>query len=274
MLDDPPTVRFPQLAGQRVLIAETLVDLEGRRPKRLRTLNFSERLFNQRGVLNLVQYRRDLRRKLDGHPDRIQVDNALVVLVRSAVLQPTQMNVFTLMEKPCLLSLRPSTPTTGVESPIDLDDDFCEGEPFDATSLEDARQKMERAVFCRPGQREFRNALLRAYSGRCAISGCHIAAVLDAAHIVPYRGRHMDHLTNGLLLRTDLHKLFDNRLISIDPKSSALAVHPSLRGSEYAALHGAALAAPRRAADRPSKEALAMHWQAFLLIQDSDFRNE
>ncbi len=48
-----------------------------------------------------------------------------------------------------------------------------------------------------------------AYGGRCAVTNCDIEDVLEAAHISPYNGPSTDQVYNGLLLRTDIHTLFD-----------------------------------------------------------------
>ena len=89
--------------------------------------------------------------------------------------------------------------------------------PFpDPTSIEDGRKKIERMVTLRQGQPAFRKALLDAYERRCAVTGCPIDDVLEAAHISPYLGEHTNHVTNGLLLRADIHTLFDRGLIKVD----------------------------------------------------------
>jgi putative restriction endonuclease len=54
------------------------------------------------------------------------------------------------------------------------------------------------------------------YSGRCAITDCEIDDVLEAAHISPYSGRSSDQVCNGLLLRADVHTLFDCGLLAFD----------------------------------------------------------
>jgi hypothetical protein len=88
---------------------------------------------------------------------------------------------------------------------------------FDPPNVEDGRRKIERLVVLRQGQKAFREALLSAYQGRCAISGCDVEQVLEAAHIMPYLGEHTNFVTNGLLLRADLHTLFDLGIIRIKP---------------------------------------------------------
>ena len=70
-------------------------------------------------------------------------------------------------------------------------------------------------VTLRQCQPAFRNALMDAYERRCAITGCTIDAVLEAAHISPYRGIKTNHVTNGLLLRADIHTMFDCGLIKV-----------------------------------------------------------
>lgn len=73
-----------------------------------------------------------------------------------------------------------------------------------------------RTVLPRLGQGTFRYALEQAY-GRCAVTGEHSLPALDAAHITPY-GDGGDHaLDNGLLLRADVHRLFDAGYVTVTP---------------------------------------------------------
>ena len=89
---------------------------------------------------------------------------------------------------------------------------------FDPTaSMLDQRQRTTQEVVARLGQGRFRDMLLSAYGGKCAVTGCSIPEVLEAAHIIPYSGDPSDHVCNGLLLRSDIHMLFDAHLIAIDP---------------------------------------------------------
>ncbi|MGY1425403.1 HNH endonuclease [Lysobacter sp. A289] len=133
-----------------------------------------------------------------------------------------------------------------------------EAETESIQSLADARSKVMRAVVMRRGQREFRDGLLRAYGGRCAISGCAVMDVLEAAHIVPYLGDQTQRTDNGLLLRTDLHTVFDLGRIWIDD-TMRVRVAPELDGSEYAALDGRNLSLPGEHADRPHLAHLEQH---------------
>lgn len=74
----------------------------------------------------------------------------------------------------------------------------------------------------RPGQAGFRLGLLDAYGNRCAITGENIVPVLEAAHIQPVEREGSNDLTNGLVLRSDMHKLFDDGLIGIAPDRTVM----------------------------------------------------
>ena len=66
------------------------------------------------------------------------------------------------------------------------------------------------------------------------------------------------HVQNGLALRTDLHKLFDAGLLTIDDEYR-LAISSRLKSEGYAAYHGRKMLLPDKAAHRPSREALDVH---------------
>lgn len=114
------------------------------------------------------------------------------------------------------------------------------------------------AIAQRQGQGAFRARVLDAYGQRCAISGCTAVAVLEAAHILPYRGEHTHRVDNGLLLRSDLHTLFDLGLLWITDQYT-VSVAPALNGTEYEALAGQALRLPERVEHHPNPAHLARH---------------
>lgn len=130
---------------------------------------------------------------------------------------------------------------------------------FDPLDVKDARKKISRMIAQRQGQLAFRNALLTAYGEKCAITGCPVLDVLEAAHIYPYRGSETNDVANGLLLRADVHILFDRGLIAIDVEEMTVLVAPSLQDSEYWTIHGQKLRLPQSAGQKPSLEALKMH---------------
>lgn len=116
-----------------------------------------------------------------------------------------------------------------------------------------------RQVLARSGQPDFRAALMRVYNNRCAISGCAVEAVLEAAHIRAV-GEGGDHsVGNGLLLRADLHSLFDRGLITI-LDNRTVSTDPTIR-NDYGHFDGQALATPQKRSDRPSIANLRAHRQ-------------
>jgi hypothetical protein len=139
-------------------------------------------------------------------------------------------------------------------------DDVPVERPFDPTDQRDGRKKVLAAVARRQGQAKFRQELLEAYDGRCAISECAVSDVLQAAHITPYLGPKTNHVTNGLMLRADIHTLFDLQLIRIDPNSLCVVVSPVLAGTEYIHYDGKLLRLPSKARHHPSKLALKEHF--------------
>lgn len=132
---------------------------------------------------------------------------------------------------------------------------------FDPTSITDARKKTIGAIVLRQGQPTFRKNLLAAYDSKCAVTGCEVIAVLEAAHVHPYQGSLTNDVRNGILLRSDIHTLFDCGLITIDTTVDPwlVLVDASLNGSDYAPLHGRPIRLPKRAEDRPCKTAIDMH---------------
>lgn len=127
-------------------------------------------------------------------------------------------------------------------------------------SEDDARERELRAVFLRRGQATFRRALLNAYEKRCAITGCAMEEVLEAAHIIPYRGGDTNRCDNGLLLRADIHTLFDLGLLWVN-REMKVEVADTLQRTEYGKLHGKALHLPTETASQPHCGHLERHAQ-------------
>jgi hypothetical protein len=130
---------------------------------------------------------------------------------------------------------------------------------FDPESITDARKRIRAGIISRRGQRSFRIALMKAYDSRCAMSDCDCPDALEAAHIHPYRGDETNHVTNGLLLRADLHTLFDLGQISVDSNKSTIIVSEALRTTVYGNLHGVELHVPTSPAKRPNVAVLEKH---------------
>ena len=135
---------------------------------------------------------------------------------------------------------------------------------FDPKNVEDGRRRVLREVYRRQGQQTFRRKLMKAYGARCAITGEKVEWVLEAAHITPYMGTKTNAVANGLLLRADIHTLFDLALIAIDPDERKIRVSTALAGTEYTKLQGKKLAEPKPALSRPSIAILRAHFSGFL----------
>ncbi|WP_294608299.1 HNH endonuclease signature motif containing protein [uncultured Roseovarius sp.] len=102
--------------------------------------------------------------------------------------------------------------------------------------LEDRKAAMLKA---RSGQGQFRRDLIKRYNGKCVVTKCAIREALEAAHVMPHTGDpKWDHADNGVLLRRDLHALFDDMLWSIDPASNTLRIADRLKTSGYRKLDG------------------------------------
>lgn len=115
----------------------------------------------------------------------------------------------------------------------------------------------------RLGQGIFRVQVLDAYGRACAVTGEHSLPVLEAAHIKPYASGGSHDVTNGLSLRTDLHRLFDRGYATVD-EDDRFVVGRRLKddfenGRSYYGLHGKPMELPQERVLRPSKEALAWH---------------
>ncbi|MFD7301144.1 HNH endonuclease [Streptomyces pharetrae] len=113
-------------------------------------------------------------------------------------------------------------------------------------------------VRARVGQAAFRLQLLKAQGETCAFTGPQPAAVLEAAHLYSYAATGEHHDSGGLLLRRDIHRLFDLGLIAVHPKTTTLDVAARLAGYPlYAALHGVEPTVRIRPKHRPW---LIAHW--------------
>lgn len=130
-------------------------------------------------------------------------------------------------------------------------------EPSDLLELDNTpAQRVLREIVARRGQQTFRAALLAGYGGRCLVTGCDAEAALEAAHIVPYSESAQNAPGNGLLLRADIHTLFDLELLSVHPDTLEVRLHTSLRETMYRDLHGKTLQFCPGYRLRPSEQAL------------------
>jgi putative restriction endonuclease len=115
----------------------------------------------------------------------------------------------------------------------------------------------------RLGQGAFRVLVTDIYHRRCAVTGERTLPALDAAHIQPYAegGGHVP--PNGLLLRRDIHSLFDAGYVTVTPEYR-FEVSRRIRdefenGRDYYAMHGKGIAVPDRADRKPDRRFLSWH---------------
>lgn len=154
------------------------------------------------------------------------------------------------------LKLRKIIEITSATTPPDFRDE-------EELLYKDERRIALQQTTIREGQGAFKVRLLAAYQGACCVTREHSRPVLDAAHIHPYLGPASNAVANGLLLRTDLHRLFDDGYLSVD-SDYRLLVSPRLEkefhnGKTYYSLAGTALELPRTPKYRPSPNALRWH---------------
>ena len=120
-----------------------------------------------------------------------------------------------------------------------------------------------RLVRPRLGQGTFRVLVTDVYQRRCAMTGEKALPVLQAAHIRPVSEGGMNRIDNGLLLRSDVHTLFDRGYVSVSP-DFRVRVSRRLKtdfdnGEQYYRLRGSALLLPRREIERPARAFLEWH---------------
>jgi hypothetical protein len=140
---------------------------------------------------------------------------------------------------------------------------------YEPNNQKDARKWVLREIVRRQGQTKFRSNLIAAYEGRCAMTQCKILMILDAAHVTPYLGPQTNSTSNGILLRTDLHSLWDQGFIAINPHTMHIAVSPSLKDLNYQILNQMPIFEPKDLASRLSPHALAEQWKIFLSTLDT-----
>jgi putative restriction endonuclease len=119
----------------------------------------------------------------------------------------------------------------------------------------------------RLGQGTFRITVLDAYRA-CAVTGEHSLPALEAAHIRPFSDNGPRDVTNGILLRSDVHRLFDRGYVGVSPDYTFLVsdkLHDDYKnGRSYFPLAGKPIALPQNVHDHPSREQLAWHMEQIL----------
>ncbi|MEY2979092.1 MAG: pentapeptide repeat-containing protein [Prochlorotrichaceae cyanobacterium] len=133
---------------------------------------------------------------------------------------------------------------------------------FQFKTPEEAQGRLNRSLLLRKGSPKVRVKLLKAYDRRCAMSRCTVEEVLEAAYIVPYLGDRTNDPANLILLRSDLHVLFDLHLLSIDPSDLTIRLAPWMKDTYYSILEGRSLHLPQNQDMRPDLTLLMQHWES------------
>ena len=142
---------------------------------------------------------------------------------------------------------------------------------------QETRRYTMRHVKQRVHQARFRDAVVSAYSHRCAMSGLPEPQLLDAAHIMPDNDPQFGQpeVVNGLPLSKIHHEAFDRHLIGIDPdyrihvskRLLGRSDGPTLESLKY--LDGEQLMPPRRQADYPDPARLECRFNDYLAANGS-----
>jgi hypothetical protein len=144
--------------------------------------------------------------------------------------------------------------------------DFIIADPYIAPQVSPSPEVLLKTryaeVAVRQGQPKLREKLLYLYEGRCAITGVALKAVLHACHITPYYRTKVCLAEDAILLRSDLHDLFDSDCLAIHPATLEIHIRQDILYNEYRKLHGIKLR-PRRDGGSILPTGLLTRWAAF-----------
>jgi hypothetical protein len=200
-------------------------------------------------------------RALGLQPDGLRKDQVLAACVRAATRRPM----------PAELYSRGGTVTNQALQAI-VDGVIEHGHPaaaevaaapaepaFDPGLVVDERDRRLMELAARQGQDLFRRAVVEAYDARCAVTGFDAVEALEAAHITPYKGPATSLVSNGILLRADVHELWDRGSLAVHETAHTVLVKPHLLATAYRDLADAPVHLPRRVDQRPAVVALRDH---------------
>jgi hypothetical protein len=125
----------------------------------------------------------------------------------------------------------------------------------------------------RIGQEKFRKTLLKEYDKMCVVTECDLEEAIEAAHIRDYSGEESNNVRNGILLRIDIHRLFDKGLITID-QDYTLILSEKLENSYYREYNGKKINLPNDKDVYPDKKAIKWHRRNKFVENDLLQKNE
>ena len=128
-------------------------------------------------------------------------------------------------------------------------------------SVIEERRRVLREIALRRGQARFRKRLIARYGFECQVSRCAFPGLVEAAHIRPYAGSSDNGAANGLLLRSDLHTLFDLGMLGIEPETLVIRLRSELLAFGYQVFDGKLLHVNGTAG--PDRGSLRERWNFF-----------
>jgi len=137
---------------------------------------------------------------------------------------------------------------------------------FTYATINDGDDRQLQARRVRRGQAQLRRNLKVIYKNSCAITGTNEESVLEACHIKAHAETGDNSLENGLLLRSDIHILFDDRLITIDDDCTTIRLCPLVTSPDYTILNNIKSARRNRIEDRHREIIAARNSQIDWLI--------
>lgn len=140
-------------------------------------------------------------------------------------------------------------------------------EKFINDASDDEIAKIQVLINQRKYQTKFRNNLLEIYENKCSISDVFVKEVLEAAHIIGHSESRNNKNSNGILLRADLHILFDKNLLLIHPKKMTIHLHPKIQNSFYQIYQGKKIR-QRKDGTNPGLNYLQEKWVASTWTKD------
>jgi len=146
-----------------------------------------------------------------------------------------------------------------------LEDEFIHKNELPEAKNDNIGLRKLTSLKVRRGQKKLRDKLFQLYNGKCVISKCEIKEVLHACHISPFAISGNNISTNAILLRSDLHDLFDASLLAINPETYKINIHKSLSKTIYADYDGL-LILERGDTKEINKEGLEERWVLFNTI--------
>jgi hypothetical protein len=131
---------------------------------------------------------------------------------------------------------------------------------FVTQASDDELNKIQAWINRRKNQSAFKKAMMNLYEKKCVITGTSQKQVLEAAHIINHSKNGLNSNENGLLLRADIHKLFDQGLLQIHPDKLTVHLDKSLLNGEYGRYNDRRINMPIDGS-RPSKKYLETRWK-------------